>query len=277
MRTCRLANADPERVVELAARNLDRLADVLRFNDEHAIRFFRIHSGTVPFASHPEVDVDWRAHLDDRLDEVGDLINRLDVRISMHPGPHNVLNSPDEDVVEATEAELAYHARFLDALGLGQEAKVVLHVGGVYDDREAARQRFVERARALDEGLRQHLVVENDETSWDADEALAVAREADLPLVLDHLHHRLNSVPDGFRAAFGRARATWTDEDGPPIVHLSSPSGAGQGHHADGVDPDDARDLERELEGLGPVDTMLEAKDKERALLDLRAARGVAP
>jgi UV DNA damage repair endonuclease len=41
------------------------------------------------------------------------------------------------------------------------------------------------------------------------------------------------------------------------------------------VDPGDARDLLASLEGVGPVDVMLEAKDKERALLELRDALGV--
>lgn len=270
VRTCRLRNAAPERLDELVERNLARLQGALRWNADHGIRFFRIHSGTVPFASHPEVGHDWAHRFEEELAEVGALLDELGVRVTMHPGPYTVLNSPDDEVVERARAELAYHARFLEALDRGPEAKVVVHVGGRYDDREAAADRFVDEARALPEAVRRHLVVENDEDVYGVDAALDLARRADLPAVLDHLHHRLHSSERPFGEALAEATSTWDDEDGVPVVHLSSASGKGGGHHAEAVDPADALDLAEAARGHGPFDVMLEAKGKERALETLR-------
>ncbi len=52
-RTCRLANATPERLRELIAANLERLVGVLRYSLRLNVRFFRVSSMVIPLASHP--------------------------------------------------------------------------------------------------------------------------------------------------------------------------------------------------------------------------------
>lgn len=46
------------------------------------------------------------------------------MRVSAHPDHFTLLNSPDEGVVKASLADLAYHAGLLDAMGLGEDAKI---------------------------------------------------------------------------------------------------------------------------------------------------------
>ena len=58
-RTVRLANATPERLLELAEANLDALETILRWNDEHGIQVFRVTSNLIPLASHPVNTVAW--------------------------------------------------------------------------------------------------------------------------------------------------------------------------------------------------------------------------
>lgn len=48
----------------------------------------------------------------------------------MHPGQYTVLNSENGQVVRAAIEELEVHAEILDAMGMGPEAVIVLHVGG---------------------------------------------------------------------------------------------------------------------------------------------------
>lgn len=60
----------------------------------------------------------------------------------MHPGQYTVLNSPDDTVVERAVEDLRYHTRFLDAMGLGQENKTILHVGSVYGNKTYTRLSF---------------------------------------------------------------------------------------------------------------------------------------
>jgi hypothetical protein len=108
-RTTRLANATPERLLELTESNLDALAAILRWNREHDVDVFRISSGTVPFGGHPVNTVDWDGALAGRFADVASLL--AGVQVSMHPGQFVVLGSPAPHVVDAALADLEYHAR----------------------------------------------------------------------------------------------------------------------------------------------------------------------
>lgn len=271
VKTCQLKNATDDRLAELVDRNLRCLRDVLEYNVSHGIRFFRIHSDTIPFADHPDVNWDWETHAEPALASIGEFIRSEDIRISMHPGQYTVLNSPDPDVVEKARKNLHYHARFLQLMGLDQSAKIVLHIGGVYGDRERAARRFVDRAKDLSDLIQNHLVIENDETGYNVKHVLCISEQTGLPVVYDDLHHRLNQPSSNTETKqwITRCAESWTDRDGPPILHFSSPSGGSGGHHADRVDPGEFWDFLNQLPDDQPVDVMLECKDKESALFDL--------
>ena len=78
----------------------------------------------------------------------------------MHPDQFVVLNSPNS-VIEKSISELEYHCKVLDAMRLGETAKVQIHVGGVYGNKIEALTRFVRTYKALDNTIRQRLVIEN--------------------------------------------------------------------------------------------------------------------
>ena len=164
-----------------------------------------------------------------------------------------------------------YHARLLDTLGATEDCKIVVHVGGLYGDPErVAAARFVSIVRSLPETVRRRLVVENDDRIFDAEEVLQVGRAAAIPVVFDWLHHRANPCLRPVSQVLEEIFATWTPTDGTPKIHLSSQSANGRpGAHADYVDP---RDLVAFLAVAPdrPFDCMLEAKQKDRALLRLR-------
>ena len=133
------------------------------YNDAAGIGLFRISSDVIPFASHPDVAFPWRSLCEGELSSVGESIRRTGLRVSMHPGQYTVLNSPDADVARRACADVVYHADFLDALGTGPEAKIVLHVGGVYGDREKGLARCAERFRTLPQRAARRIIVENEE------------------------------------------------------------------------------------------------------------------
>jgi len=76
----------------------------------------------------------------------------------MHPDPFIVINSVDSNVFENSVKDLVYHAHVLDAMELDTTAKVQIHLGGVYGNKEKSMKRFVERfekswTRSLDGDL----------------------------------------------------------------------------------------------------------------------------
>ena len=70
------------------------------------------------------------------------LARRLDIRLSSHPGQYTVLNSEDERTRRLAVEELEVQAELMDAMELGPEAVVVLHVGGAVGGVDAALDRF---------------------------------------------------------------------------------------------------------------------------------------
>ena len=278
-RTCRLRLATPERLGELIETNLASLDAAVGFLIRNRIKLYRISSGLIPFASHPVNDVPWRQDFRLQLQSIGRKLRAHDIRVSLHPGQYTVLNSPRPEVVRASIAELRYHTALLDDLGAGPASKIVLHVGGLYAGSEsAALDRFVAVARELPPEVLRRLVIENDDRLFDADEVLGVARRLGVPVVFDWLHHHANPCRRPVNEVIAEVFETWRPEDGVPKLHLSTQAeGASRGAHADFVDP---KDLLALLECVpdAPFDCMLEAKQKDIALLRLRrqlARRGI--
>jgi UV DNA damage endonuclease len=192
------------------------------------------------------------------------------MRLSMHPGQYTVLNSPRRNVTAAAVAELSYHADFLDAMGLATDHKIILHIGGVYGDREKSSQRFSENFRNLPENVQSRLVIENDERYYGVSDVLELCDSLTIPVVFDYLHYQAHGrrpIKDGL---MDQVCATWSHRDGPPEMHYSTQRRRSRiGAHADMINP---RDFKRFLKILPrcDIDVILEAKGKDMVLLKLQ-------
>lgn len=268
LRTTRLRNATPERVFELARSNLAETVKAVEWNAAHGMGLLRFTSDMIPFATHPDLRIPWRDALQEDLARAGEAVRASGQRISTHPGQYTVLNSPRPEVVDAAVRDLEYHADMLDAMGL--RGDMVVHLGGAYGDRDAARARFVDTARALPTNVRRRLVLENDDVTWNAGEALEVAREAGLPAVLDVFHDALLPTEGSdMVGALRRALATWPTGR-TPKVHYSDPAPRGRrGLHGDDVEPEGFRRFLHATRALPDFDVMVEAKKKDQAVLPL--------
>jgi UV DNA damage endonuclease len=271
--------------------SLAYLRDVLGYLDRHDIRMYRMATALAPYASHPELPQFHRQveECESELAELGALARELDIRLSTHPGQYTVLNSESDAVRAAAAAELEVQGALLDAMGLGPEAVVVLHVGGAAGGHAAAGDRFLAGFEQLSETARSRLVLENDDRVFGLCQALAVAERAGTPLVFDIHHHRCHN-PDGIndREALQLALTSWPSGVRPKI-HFSSPRlDIGEKRrkvgrrvertlvlpdlrlHADLIDPVAFEGFLRHTANGLDFDVMLEAKGKDLALLRLR-------
>jgi UV DNA damage endonuclease len=279
--------------------SLEYLRAIFGYLDRHDIRMYRMATALAPYASHPELTA-FHGQVEEcaeELAEAGKLARGLGVRLSTHPGQYTVLNSESAEVQRAAVAELEVQAALLDAMGLGPEAVVVLHVGGAAGGLAPAADRFLAGFEMLGDSARARLVLENDDRVFGLGDALDVAERAGVPLVFDVHHHHCHD-PAGIddRDALELAFATW----GPgvkPKVHFSSPRlDVGERRrrvgrrvertplvpdarqHADLIDPIAFEQFLRYTAAGLDFDVMLEAKAKDLALLRLReqlAARGI--
>jgi UV DNA damage endonuclease len=269
--------------------SLAYLRDMFAYLAEAGIHMYRMSSDLAPYATHPDLPQfhNQVAECQAELAALGAMARGQDLRLSFHPGQHVVLNSPDPALVAHSAADLIVQAGILDAMGLGPEAVVVTHMGGVYEDRGAARARFGENYARLPAAVQARLVLENDDVRFGVADTLWVHTQTGIRLVFDNLHHRLLN-PDNLPPleALALALATWPDGVRPKI-HWSSPrtelnvektAGGGPPHirpprwnnHADYVNPFECIDFLRAARGLRPFDMMLEVRAKDLALLRLR-------
>ncbi|HZC04947.1 MAG TPA: UV DNA damage repair endonuclease UvsE [Ktedonobacterales bacterium] len=242
------------------------------------ISMYRISSRIAPYITHPELP-QFHQQVEECADELAQLGERAraqGLRLSMHPEPFTVLNSPHERVALGAERDLDYHARFLDAMGLGPEAVIVIHGGGVFGEKGAAMDRFVARYARLPERVRRRLVLENDERSYSVADIVALHERTGVPLILDNLHHHLNN-PEGWsdREAAEACLRAWPTGVRPKIHFSSRRADEQEGarldsRHAEFINPDE---FARFYHATRPwdYDVMLEAKQKDVALLRLRA------
>ena len=269
-RTFRLKSYSEDRLIETVENNLFCLSEILWFNLRHNLLFFRITSDLVPFASHTICRFNWQKHFQKQFKAIGDFIKSNNMRISMHPDQFILINSVDRSVFENSVRELAYHAEVLDLMELDTSAKIQIHVGGVYGDKEKSMKRFAKRFGSLDEEIKRRLVIENDDRRYRLEDCLGISGETKIPVLFDVLHHEINNSGETIREAFGLFTRTWKEKDGLPMVDYgSSKEGGLKRKHSKSIDLEHFDNFLEETRAFD-FDVMLEIKDKEKSALKAR-------
>jgi len=254
-------------LIETVENNLNCLLLVLEFNAEHGIYFFRITSDLVPLATHRVCTFNWQRFFKKDFGRLGGFIGNHNMRISMHPGQYTLINSPDKNIFRRGLADLKYHNQVLDLLGLDNTAKIQIHVGGVYGNKERSIKRFISRYKKLPRSLKRRLVIENDEKLFSLNDCMRIYSETGVPVLFDVFHHQLNNNGEDIIKAFDMFVSTWTDEDGLPMVDYSEQmKGARPGAHADLISTRRFAKFLKETE-QHDFDVMLEIKDKEASAI----------
>lgn len=262
-RTCSVKTYNETLITKIIANNLDVLQKTLEYNVSNHILMFRISSDIIPLASHPINTFDWKTHFKNKLTEVGNYIRKHQIRVSMHPGQYTVLNSPNSDVVLRAIEDLNYHADFLDMLGVDQSHKLILHIGGGYNDKELAMERFAKNYHTLDEKIKRRLVIENDDRIYTICDALKLSKQLSIPVVFDNLHHYTNNCEELTDSeAIKLASLTWNIEDGTQKIHYSQQDlDKRAGAHSQFIAIEPFTAFKGKLTDID-VDIMLEVKDK---------------
>ena len=265
--TFRLKNYSKENLIEKVTNNLECLKKILEYNKENNLFFFRISSDIVPFASHPVCKFDWQNHFEIQFQEIGNFIKKNNMRISMHPDQFTLINAKDPEIVRRSIEELNYHCEILDLMGLDHTAKIQIHVGGVYGDKESSIKRFVGNYIKLPEKIKKRLVVENDDRSYSLKDCLKINKRCGVPILFDTFHHECLNDGENMREALLKAKSTWKKEDGELMIDYSTQKAeARRGTHTQHIDISHFKDLIQKTRDIN-FDIMLEIKDKEESAL----------
>ena len=257
---------------ELVLQNVTDLYSIIEWNEQNNIKFFRLSSEMFPWASEYYQDWDNFPNIDkikNILRDCGNLATKYGHRLTSHPGPFNVLVSPNEDVVQNTITDLTIHADIFDFMGLSRTPynKLNIHCNGVYGDKESALDRFCKNFERLPESVQSRLTVENDdkESMYSVKELYnGIYKRIGIPIVFDYHHHRFCTGGLSEQEALELAISTWGDIK--PVVHYSESKAK---HQLDeSIRPQAHSDIINQLPNTygKEVDVMVEAKHKELAI-----------
>lgn len=264
IKRCIMRNASEAKLLELISHNLDSLENIIDYNIDNNIRLFRISSDLIPFGSSHINKIPWWNLYKAKFFKIGNKIKAYGIRVSMHPGQYTVLNSPNEDVVRRAIDDLNYHSKVLDSLGVGIEHKIILHIGGVYNDKKSAISRFVTNFNNIDGSVKDRIVLENDDKSFDICDVLEIATVLGVPVVFDNLHNEINSCDRQKSDALiiNECKKTWKEKDGIQKIHYSQQDlNKKIGSHSSSILVDSFVRFCKNM-GRDDIDIMLEVKDK---------------
>jgi UV DNA damage endonuclease len=261
----------PDRVSELALANSKDIIKILEWNRIKGIRLFRLTSALIPWGDSLDLTQlkDYEA-IRSELKKAGDFAREHGMRITTHPGPFNVLVSPNPAVVDKTIQDLEMHGQIFDMMGLDKSPynKINIHCNGVYGDKKSAMDRFCENFKRLSHSVRSRLTVENDDKAsmYSVMDLWYIWGKIGTPIVFDYHHHGFCTGDLTEEQALKLAAGTWP-KGITPVVHYSESKALHEGDMK--LKPQAHSDYIKALPNLYgvDVDVMIEAKAKELAIL----------
>tara|TARA_R100000664_G_C2759416_1_gene149190 strand:+ start:6688 stop:7578 length:891 start_codon:yes stop_codon:yes gene_type:complete len=256
---------------ELSLLNSRDLCEIVKWNVDNGINFFRISSDIFPWASEYNIeDLPQYQKIKTVLSSCGNYARQNGIRLTSHPGPFNVLVSPREHVVQNTITDLTNHGKVFDLLGLDRTPynKINIHCNGVYGDKEAAMGRFCKNFELLPESVQTRLTVENDDKAsmYSVKDLMYIHERIGIPIVFDYHHHKFCTGDMSEQEALELAISTWP-EGIKPVVHYSESKSLHESN--DKVKPQAHSDYIKQIPNTygNDVDIMVEAKAKELSIL----------
>jgi len=256
----------------LTLENVETLHGIVEWNNRNGIQVYRMTSDLAPWASEYEFEQlpDWSA-IRAGLELVGKTAREGGQRLSFHPGQFNCLTSPREHVVTNCLRDLRIHGEIMDAIGLPNtpEAKINIHLGGVFGEKDVAMDRWCSNFERVPENVKRRLTVENDDKAscYSVVDLHKVWQRTGVPTVFDYHHHKFCDGGLSERDALHLAASTWP-AGVRPVTHYSESASKREGRavsptaHSNFVDgPVDPHGLE--------IDCVVEAKAKELAVIQL--------
>lgn len=220
-------------IVELSQRilhNCKLTRTIILHCSENNIKHYRISSNLFPLITDPTLNLnyqdlpDWK-EIKNVLKSAGDCARTFSVSISSHPDQFNVLSSFNQTTVENTIAELNHQSYVLDLMGCPQDYRtpMCLHLNLSFDSKKESITEYVNRFgrnfNQCSEGVRQRLVLENEDGGYWNCKNLYESFGHLIPLVFDNLHNDVNKSSWTAQECFDKFHLTWGMFT--PVMHWS--------------------------------------------------------
>lgn len=225
--TCRKATFHEKglkHISSLALSNLDGIVKILEWNLKNDITFFRLGSDLFPwmdFYDFPQLP-EYKSILDS-CEYIGLMAKENDIRLTFHPGPYNVLCSPNQDVVDRTIRQLNQHSRIFDMMGFEPSPynSINIHVGGAYGEKEKSLELWAENYKKLLPSTQRRMTIENDDkpSMYNVEDLMKLNQLCGVPVCFDYFHHSFHPGNLTEEQALTAAISTWNGVK--PVTHWS--------------------------------------------------------
>jgi UV DNA damage endonuclease len=256
----------------IAQSNLENCLRLLKHSTGHDITFFRFSSKLIPLANHDELQ-DWKymKPLRESLHEIGEWVQKHEMRVDFHPDHFVILNSTEVELLNVSIKTLSMHEALLKGMNIDGEHRCVMHVGGGYNDKEKALEQFIHNWQFVPASIQKMIMLENDDVTFTLDNTLYLCEKLGIPLVFDYHHHLANHEDEQWDKGWERVVQTWSHSRLPLKMHISSPRNEKDFRaHADYIDTKQFLQFLHQIKGsTGHIDCMIEAKKKDDALFRL--------
>ncbi len=203
------------RASRLAVENTEILCGIIEWNNRNGISVYRMTSDLIPWASEYELEQlpDWRT-IRSNLERAGDIAALGGQRLSFHPGQFNSLTSPRDHVVKNCVRDLRIHGEIMDAMRLPRtrEAKINIHLGGAFGEKDAAMDRWCKNYELLPDSVKERITLENDDRSslYSVKDLHWIWQRTGTPTVFDSHHYEVGAKDSlSYKESIMLASETW--------------------------------------------------------------------
>ena len=263
-------NYPVEKLLNITKSNLEALKEIIIYNIKNNIHFYRLTSKLIPLATHINVNFDYKKIYKKQFKNIGNKINKNNIRVDIHPDQFAVLNSTKNEVLKNTISILKHQYEILDLLGI-KNKRIILHVGSNVLGKENSIRRFINNFNKLPNEIKKCIAIENDDKIFNIKDILKICNELNIPCVLDYHHHICNGININIKEYYNDIFSTWKNIN--PKVHFSSPKNKTKkdirSHH-NYIDADSFIEFIESIKHLAfDIDIMIEAKEKDEAMFRL--------
>ena len=250
--------------------NFKNFENVLKYNYDNKIKFYRMTHTMFPLLTHPNVNIDYKEVFKDDFKRLKESISKYNIRIDTHPDEFCLLTSEKNNVTLNSIKILKFHLEIFKLLGIN--GKCILHIGSSKPTKEEALNRFKINYNKLPNELKNLIILENDDKTYTVTDTLLISEELNISMVLDYHHYICNHEKnERLDKLLPRIIKTWENTNLNPKMHFSCSLNSKQKrNHSTYLNYNSFIKFLKLLKPLNTdIDVMLEAKGKDEALFRL--------
>lgn len=245
--------------------NLDNLKKLIEHNIKNNIYFFRITAKLIPLFDLINIDLN---KYKEKFINIGNIINKHNIRVSVHADEYCVLNSINDSIVLNSIKILDNLKIIMDLFNV--DYNIILHIGSKTNGIKESIKRFKTNFNLLNEDLKTKIILENDDKNYNVYQTLKICEDLFLPMCLDIHHHYCNKCTKNIENYIERIYKTYP-KNIVPKMHYSSPKNKKEKRsHNNYINSNEFINFLNILKKYNKdTDIMLEAKEKDLALIKL--------